>query len=128
MPSRYWLKRVTFVNLNWKKNAGKLLTGRPQKSCLRNHLLKAITTLLAVLTRDSLTVLEAELFKAVKRWAEAECNRKILPPTPENKRITKQAYNKIWNICASTKATGLKICRVDVLQELHIVIVVMMSP
>lgn len=43
-------------------------------------------TLLAVLTRDTLTVLEAELFKAVKRWAEAECNRKILPPTPENKR------------------------------------------
>lgn len=43
-------------------------------------------TLLAVLTRDTLTVLEAELFKAVKRWAEAECNRKILAPTPENKR------------------------------------------
>ena len=43
-------------------------------------------TLLAVLTRDTLTVLEAELFKAVKHWAEAECNRKILPPTPENKR------------------------------------------
>lgn len=43
-------------------------------------------TLLAVLTRDTLTVLEADLFKAIKRWAEAECNRKILPPTPENKR------------------------------------------
>ena len=33
--------------------------------------------------------------------------------------------NKIWNISASTKSTGLKFCRVDVLQELHIVIVVM---
>ena len=28
--------------------------------------------------------------------------------------------NKIWNICANTKSTGLKFCRVDVLQELHI--------
>ena len=31
----------------------------------------------------------------------------------------------LWNICASAKST--KFCRVDVLQELHIVIVVMMS-
>ena len=53
-------------------------------------------TLLAVLTRDTLTVLEAELFKAVKRWAEAECNRKILPPTPENKRsVLSRALNFI---------------------------------
>ena len=35
---------------------------------------------------------------------------------------------KIWNICANMKAAGLKFCRVDVLQELHIVTVVMMSP
>ena len=36
--------------------------------------------------------------------------------------------NKIWNICASTKSTGLKFCRVDVLEELNILIVVMMPP
>ena len=36
--------------------------------------------------------------------------------------------NKIWNTCANTMSTGLKFCWVDVLQELHIVIVVMMSP
>ena len=36
--------------------------------------------------------------------------------------------NKIWNTCANTKSIRLKFCRVDVLQELHIVIVVMMSP
>ena len=35
--------------------------------------------------------------------------------------------NKIWNICANTKSTGFKFCRVYVLQELHILIVVMMS-
>lgn len=53
-------------------------------------------TLLAVLTRDTLTVLEADLFKAVKRWAEGECNRKILPPTPENKRsVLSSALNFI---------------------------------
>ena len=53
-------------------------------------------TLLAVLTRDTLTVLEAELFKAIKRWAEAECNRRILPPTPENKRsVLSSALNFI---------------------------------
>ena len=27
--------------------------------------------------------------------------------------------NKIWNICANTKSPGLKFCRVDVYQELH---------
>ena len=28
--------------------------------------------------------------------------------------------NKIWNICANTKSTGLKFCRIDdVLQELY---------
>ena len=37
-------------------------------------------------------------------------------------------YNKIWNICANTKSTGLKFCRVDVLQELYIVIGAMMAP
>jgi len=36
--------------------------------------------------------------------------------------------NKIWNIRANTKSTGLKSCRVDVLQEQHTVIVVMMIP
>ena len=36
--------------------------------------------------------------------------------------------NKIWNICANTKSTGLKFCTVDMLQELHILIIVMMSP
>ena len=43
-------------------------------------------TLLAVLSRDTLTISEAELFKAVKKWAENECKRKILAPVPENKR------------------------------------------
>ena len=36
--------------------------------------------------------------------------------------------NEIWNICADTKSIGLNFCRVQVLQELDIVIVVMMSP
>ena len=36
--------------------------------------------------------------------------------------------HKIWNMCANAKLTGLKFCRADVLQELHIVIVVMRSP
>ena len=32
------------------------------------------------------------------------------------------------NICANTKSTGLRFCKVDVLQQLHILIVVMISP
>ena len=36
--------------------------------------------------------------------------------------------NKICNICGNTRSTGLKFCRVDVRQEPHIVIVVMVSP
>ena len=34
----------------------------------------------------------------------------------------------IWNIYVNTKSTGLKFCRVELVQELHLVIVVMMSP
>ena len=53
-------------------------------------------TLLAVLRRETLTVLEAELFKAIKRWAETECNRRTVPPTPENKRsVLSSALNFI---------------------------------
>ena len=36
--------------------------------------------------------------------------------------------HEIWNVCANTRSTGLQFCWVDVLQELHIVIVIMMSP
>ena len=36
--------------------------------------------------------------------------------------------HKKLNICANTTSTGLKFRRFDVLQELHIVIVVMMLP
>lgn len=54
------------------------------------------STLSAVLSRDTLTISEAELFKAVKTWAEAECKRKILPPLPENKRaVLSSAINFI---------------------------------
>ena len=35
-------------------------------------------------------------------------------------------YKKL-NICANTKSRGLKFCRVDVLQQLHILIVVSTS-
>ena len=35
--------------------------------------------------------------------------------------------NKIGNICTNTKSTGLKFFRGDVLQELRIMTVVMMS-
>ena len=43
---------------------------------------------------------------------------------------TQSDVNKIWNIRAraNAKSTGLKFCRVDVLQERNILIVVMMSP
>ena len=37
------------------------------------------------------------------------------------------AKSQKMNICANTKTIGLKFCRVDV-QQLHILIVVMMSP
>lgn len=45
-----------------------------------------LETLCAVLERDTLRISEAKLFQAVIRWAEAECFRQNLPPTPENQR------------------------------------------
>ena len=43
-------------------------------------------TLCVVLERDTLGIRECKLFAAVCRWAEAECTRKNIPPTPENQR------------------------------------------
>ena len=37
-------------------------------------------------------------------------------------------YFKILSICANTKSTWLTFCRVDVLLELHIVVVVFLAP
>ena len=42
--------------------------------------------------------------------------------------IQNDVNHKMWNICANIKSTGLKNFRIDVLQELPIVIVDMMSP
>ena len=57
---------------------------------------------------------------------------KNVPLTTESKislrsRSVLARNNKIWNICANTKSTGLKVCRVDVLQELHILIIESLS-
>ena len=43
-------------------------------------------TLCAVLERDTLGIRECKLCAAVFRWAEAECLRRNLQPTPENQR------------------------------------------
>ncbi|XP_020898782.1 BTB/POZ domain-containing protein 6-like [Exaiptasia diaphana] len=40
----------------------------------------------ALLSRETLTVEEVDLFKAVKKWSEKECIRMNLPPLPENIR------------------------------------------
>ncbi|PVD19787.1 hypothetical protein C0Q70_20278 [Pomacea canaliculata] len=45
------------------------------------------STLCAVLERDTLGIRECKLFAAVCRWAEAECQRRGLPPTPENQKL-----------------------------------------
>uniref|UniRef100_A0A3Q3JAC5 BTB domain-containing protein n=1 Tax=Monopterus albus TaxID=43700 RepID=A0A3Q3JAC5_MONAL len=45
-----------------------------------------LDTLCAVLERDTLSIRENRLFRAVVRWAEAECYRQQLPPTSENKQ------------------------------------------
>lgn len=43
-------------------------------------------TLCSVLERNTLGIRECKLFVAVCRWAEAECSRRQLEPTAENKR------------------------------------------
>lgn len=43
--------------------------------------------LLEILKRDGLAIYEIELFQAVDRWAIAECERKDLEPTNDNKKI-----------------------------------------
>jgi len=45
-----------------------------------------IDTLCSVLERDTLGIRECKLFSAVCRWAEAECSRRQLEPTADNKR------------------------------------------
>nr|CAB3226393.1 BTB/POZ domain-containing protein 1-like [Phallusia mammillata] len=43
-------------------------------------------TLVSVLERDTLGLTESNIFPAMERWAEAECNRQELDATKENKR------------------------------------------
>jgi len=45
-----------------------------------------VDTLSLVLDRDTLGIRECKLFGAVCRWAEAECSRRQLEPTANNKR------------------------------------------
>ena len=45
-----------------------------------------IDTLCSVLERDTLDIKECELFFAICRWAEAECGRRHLEPTADNKK------------------------------------------
>ncbi|KAK3092251.1 hypothetical protein FSP39_000340 [Pinctada imbricata] len=45
-----------------------------------------INTLKTVLSRETLNAKEVSVFNAACRWAEAECARNELDPTPENKR------------------------------------------
>lgn len=44
------------------------------------------TIVTALLARETLTVEETDLFKAVKKWSEKECKRMSLSPLPENIR------------------------------------------
>ncbi|XP_002740428.1 BTB/POZ domain-containing protein 2 [Saccoglossus kowalevskii] len=46
-----------------------------------------LETLCVVLERDTLGIKECKLFTAVVRWANAECHRQQMSPTPENKRL-----------------------------------------
>ncbi|KAE8753033.1 hypothetical protein FOCC_FOCC000378 [Frankliniella occidentalis] len=45
-----------------------------------------LSTLTAVLERDTLRIKESKLFQAIQRWAEAECLRRHIPVTGENQR------------------------------------------
>ena len=45
-----------------------------------------LSTLIAVLERDTLRIREAKLYQAIQRWAEAECVRQHIPVTGENQR------------------------------------------
>ena len=47
--------------------------------------------------------------------------------TSQKEHKVVQSHKKL-NICANTESTELKFCKVDVLQQLHILLVVMMSP
>lgn len=44
------------------------------------------STLESILLRDTLNAREVTVFSAVCRWAEAECQRRDLEPSPQNKR------------------------------------------
>ena len=47
------------------------------------------STLMSVLSRETLNCREIVLFDAALSWADAECSRQDLQVTPENKRKVK---------------------------------------
>ena len=51
----------------------------------------------------------------IRGLVKAQCGHKVM-----------KSHKKL-NICANTKSIGLKFCRFDVLQDPHIVLVVMTS-
>lgn len=53
-------------------------------------------TLVALLSRETLTVEEVDLFRSIRRWAEEECKRSCLPLLPDNLRnVLSTALNLI---------------------------------
>ena len=67
-----------------------------------------------------IALLVAELFKIL-------IYGNLISVTSQKGHKVVRNYKKL-NICANTKSRGLKFCRVDVLQQLHILIVVPTSP
>jgi hypothetical protein len=54
------------------------------------------STLVALLSRETLTVEEVDLFRSIRKWAEEECKRIKLAPQPENVRnVLSTALNLI---------------------------------
>ncbi|KAK3740881.1 hypothetical protein QZH41_003476 [Actinostola sp. cb2023] len=57
-----------------------------QAICSEEFLDVSHSTIVALLSRETLTVEEVDLFKAVKKWSKKECGRMDLAPLPENMR------------------------------------------
>ena len=54
-------------------------------------------TLDSILSRETLNAREASIFKAVMRWADAECRRQELDVTAENKRQVSCMYAGLYH-------------------------------
>ncbi|XP_074599560.1 BTB/POZ domain-containing protein 6-B-like [Brevipalpus obovatus] len=76
-------------------------------------------TLVLLLERNGLALKEIDLFKAVIRWAEAECKRRDIPNTPNNLRLALGDALYLIRFPTMSGQDFLEVCSLGLLKDIE---------